>query len=128
MLVRFALGLSEAGNYPAAIKTISEWFPKRERALATGIVNAATNVGATLSPIAIIIYEYHGWQAAFLATGLGGLVWILLWWPIYRRPREHAWLSQPELDFIESDPPDPPQKIAWRDLLRYRQVWAFAIA
>jgi MFS transporter, ACS family, hexuronate transporter len=129
ILVRFALGLGESGNYPAAIKTIAEWFPKRERALAAGIINAGTNVGATITPIAVpVIYQYHGWQAAFLATGLGGLVWILLWWPIYRRPREHAWLSQPELDFIESDPPDPPQKIAWRDLLHYRQVWAFAIA
>ena len=95
ILVRFALGLGESGNYPAAIKTIAEWFPKRERALAAGIINAGTNVGATITPIAVpIIYQSHGWQAAFLATGLGGLVWILLWWPIYRRPREHAWLSQ----------------------------------
>jgi MFS transporter, ACS family, hexuronate transporter len=129
IIVRFALGLGESGNYPAAIKTIAEWFPQRERALATGIINAGTNVGATVSPIAVpIIYEYHGWQAAFLATGLGGLVWALLWWPIYRRPREHAWVTPAELAYIEQDPPDPPGRIAWRELLGYRQIWAFAIA
>ncbi|MBA3481792.1 MAG: MFS transporter [Pirellulales bacterium] len=129
VVARFALGLGESGNYPAAIKTIAEWFPQRERALATGIINAGTNVGATITPIAIpIIYANHGWQAAFLATGLGGLLWILLWWPIYRRPQEHPWLSRDEVAFIERDPPDPPQRIAWRQLLGYHQVWAFAIA
>jgi ACS family hexuronate transporter-like MFS transporter len=129
MLTRFALGLGESGNYPAAIKTIAEWFPKRERAFATGLINAATNVGATISPIAVpLIYEQYGWQAAFVATGLGGLFWVLLWWPIYRRPQEHAWVSEEELAYIESDPPDPPKRIPWRRLLQYRQVWAFAIA
>lgn len=129
LLARFALGLGESGNYPAAIKTIAEWFPKRERALATGIINAGTNVGATISPLAVpLIFTHYGWQAAFLATGLGGLLWVLFWWPIYRRPREHPWLSQGELEFIESDPPDPPQRIPWRRLLGYRQIWAFAIA
>lgn len=129
IIARFALGLGEAGNYPAAIKTIAEWFPQRERALATGIINAGTNVGATITPIVVpIVYERYGWQAAFLATGLGGLAWVLLWWPLYRRPREHAWLSAAELQFIERDPPDPPQRIPWRRLLTYRQVWAFSIA
>lgn len=129
MLARFALGLGESGNYPAAIKTIAEWFPKRERAFATGLINAATNVGATISPIAVpLIYEQYGWQAAFVATGLGGLFWVLLWWPIYRRPQEHTWVSEEELAYIESDPPDPPTRIPWRRLLQYRQVWAFAIA
>ena len=129
LIARFALGLGESGNYPAAIKTIAEWFPQRERALATGIINAGTNVGATITPIVIpVIYASHGWEAAFLATGLGGLVWVLLWWPIYRRPREHSWLSTEELAFIERDPPDPPGRISWGQLLGYRQVWAFSIA
>lgn len=129
MLARFALGLGESGNYPAAIKTIAEWFPKRERAFATGLINAATNVGATISPIAVpLLYAEYGWQAAFVATGLGGLFWVLLWWPIYRRPQEHKWVSEEELAYIESDPPDPPKRIPWRRLLQYRQVWAFAIA
>jgi ACS family hexuronate transporter-like MFS transporter len=129
IVARFALGIGEAGNYPAAIKSIAEWFPKRERALATGIINAATNVGATISPLIVpIIYATQGWQAAFLATGLGGLIWVALWWPIYRRPKEHPWLTAGELAFIESDPPDPAQHIAWRHLLGYRQVWGFAIA
>jgi len=129
MLARLALGLGEAGNYPAAIKTIAEWFPKRERALATGLINAATNVGATISPLLVPwLFEAYGWQAAFVVTGLGGMVWVLIWWPFYRPPREHRWLSPAELEYIESDPPDPPQRIPWRRLLGYRQVWAFAIA
>jgi ACS family hexuronate transporter-like MFS transporter len=129
MAVRFALGLGESGNYPAAIKAIAEWFPKRERALAAGIVNAGTNVGATVSPLIVLVIDhYYGWQNAFIATGLGGLFWVLLWWPIYRRPLSHPWISPAELAFIESDPPDPPQPIAWRALLGYRQIWAFAIA
>jgi ACS family hexuronate transporter-like MFS transporter len=128
MIARFVLGLGESGNYPAAIKTIAEWFPKRERALATGIVNAGTNVGAMLSPTGVIIYEQFGWQSAFIATGLGGLVWLLLWWPLYRRPQDHPWLSPQERAFIESDPPDPVHPVPWSQLLRYRQIWAFAIA
>lgn len=129
MVARFALGLGESGNYPAAIKTIAEWFPKRERAFATGIINAGANIGATLSPaIVLLVFHFYGWRAAFIATGLGGLMWVLLWWPLYRRPREHPWLSEAELSYIESDPPDPPQRIAWRQLFRYRQIWAFALA
>jgi ACS family hexuronate transporter-like MFS transporter len=129
MLARFLLGLGESGNYPAAIKTIAEWFPKRERAFATGIINAGTNVGATVSPAIVpAIFSLYGWQAAFIATGLGGMIWVFLWWPIYRRPSEHPWLSPAELDYIESDPPDPPARIPWGRLLHYPQVWAFAIA
>jgi MFS transporter, ACS family, hexuronate transporter len=129
MLARFLLGLGESGNYPAAIKTIAEWFPKRERAFATGIINAGTNVGATISPAIVpLIYVYEGWQAAFIVTGLAGMIWVLFWWPIYRQPQEHPWLSPQELSYIESDPPDPPVRIPWRRLLTYPQVWAFAIA
>ena len=127
IVARFALGLGESGNFPAAIKTVAEWFPKKERALATGIFNAGSNVGAILAPATVpYIYEHHGWQAAFVLTGLIGLVWVLFWWPIYRRPQQHAKLSPAELEYIESDPPDPPVKIRWRDLLPFRQTWAFA--
>lgn len=125
---RFALGLGEAGNFPAAVKTIAEWFPKKERALATGIFNAGTNVGAVIAPALVpILYYRFGWQAAFIATGLAGLLWVLFWWPIYRRPQDHPQVSPSELAYIESDPPDPPQRIPWLQLLSYRQTQAFAI-
>jgi len=125
---RFALGLGESGNFPAAIKTVAEWFPKKERAFATGIFNAGSNVGAIIAPLAVpILFVWYGWQAAFVVTGLAGLVWVFFWWPTYRRPQEHPKLSSAELAFIESDPPDPPVRIAWRSLLPFRQTWAFAI-
>jgi ACS family hexuronate transporter-like MFS transporter len=125
---RFALGIGESGNFPAAIKTVAEWFPKRERAFATGIFNAGTNVGAIISPAIVpILYAWHGWQAAFVATGLAGLVWVAFWWPIYRRPQDHPRLSRGELAHIESDPPDPPKPIPWLQLLPFRQTQAFAI-
>jgi len=128
MAARFALGLGESGNFPAAIKTVAEWFPKKERALATGIFNAGSNVGAILAPATVpFLYQNYGWQSAFILTGLIGMVWVFFWWPIYRRPQQHPKLSPAELDYIESDPPDPPIKIRWRDLLPFRQTWAFAI-
>ncbi len=125
---RFALGLGEAGNFPAAIKTVAEWFPKKERALATGIFNAGSNVGAILAPATVpYIFDHYGWQAAFVATGIVGLIWVFFWWPIYRRPQVHPKLSPAELAYIESDPPDPPIKIRWRELFPFRQTWAFTI-
>jgi ACS family hexuronate transporter-like MFS transporter len=125
---RFALGIGESGNFPAAIKTVAEWFPKQERALATGIFNAGTNVGAVVSPALVpILYAMYGWQAAFIATGLAGMIWVFFWWPIYRRPQEHPRLSPAELAYIESDPPDPRAKIPWLELLPFRQTQAFAI-
>ena len=125
---RFALGIGESGNFPAAIKTVAEWFPKKERALATGIFNAGSNVGAVVAPALVpILYAWHGWQAAFVATGLAGLVWVFFWWPIYRRPREHPKVSAAELAYIESDPPDPSVPIPWLELLPFRQTQAFAI-
>lgn len=126
-IARFALGLGESGNFPAAIKTVAEWFPRKERAFATGIFNAGSNVGAVVAPLAVpILFAWHGWQTAFVATGLIGLVWVFFWWPLYRRPQEHPRLSPAELAYIESDPADPPIKIRWRDLLPFRQTWAFA--
>jgi ACS family hexuronate transporter-like MFS transporter len=125
---RFALGIGESGNFPAAIKTIAEWFPKKERAFATGIFNAGSNVGAIIAPLTVPWIALNwGWQEAFLITGLAGLIWILFWLPVYRRPAEHAKLSKAELAHIESDPPDPPAKIPWLRLLPLKQTWAFAI-
>jgi ACS family hexuronate transporter-like MFS transporter len=127
-IARFALGLGESGNFPAAIKTVAEWFPKKERALATGIFNSGTNIGAILAPLVVpVLVIWWGWQSAFVVTGLAGLIWVFFWWPMYRQPREHSRVSPEELAYIESDPADPPVKIAWIRLFPYRQTWAFAI-
>ncbi|MFH1197257.1 MAG: MFS transporter [bacterium] len=126
-LARFGLGIGESGNFPAAIKTIAEWFPKKERALATGIFNAGSNVGAIIAPLVVPWIALNwGWQAAFIITGLAGLVWLVFWLPVYRRPAEHPKLSKTELAHIESDPPDTPTKIPWLRLLSFKQTWAFA--
>ena len=127
-LARFCLGIGESGNFPAALKTVAEWFPQKERALATGIFNAGTNVGAVVAPLVVpwIALNWH-WQAAFVITGLIGLVWIVFWWPVYRIPSEHKKLSQKELAYIESDPPDPQIQIAWSHLLPHAQTWAYSI-
>lgn len=127
-IVRFTLGLGEAGNFPAAIKTVAEWFPKRERALATGIFNAGANVGAVVTPLVVpFIVKWWGWQAAFIITGAVGFVWVVLWLALYRPPQEHPKLSKAELDHILSDPPEPTTKIPWASVIPYRQTWAFAI-
>ncbi len=129
IVVRFLLGLGESGNFPAAIKTVAEWFPKKERALATGIFNSGTNVGALVTPIVVpwLTIQY-GWPAAFIATGVLGLVWLALWWPMYDPPARHRFVKPAEVAYIQSDPPDPPVKIPWAALLPHRQTWAFAIA
>jgi ACS family hexuronate transporter-like MFS transporter len=128
MVARFALGLGEAGNFPAAIKATAEWFPKRERALATGIFNSGTNVGALATPLVVPwITLTWGWYWAFIVTGLLGFIWVFFWWPVYRRPEEHPRVSKKELAHITSDPPDPAVKIPWSTLLPHRQTWAFMI-
>ena len=128
-VARAALGFGEAGNFPAAIKTVAEWFPKKERALATGIFNAGTNVGAIVAPFTVPwIAGHFGWRAAFIITGAIGLVWLLFWLPTYRRPEKHPRVSAAELAYIQSDPPDPPaEKIPWVRLIPHRQTSAFAI-
>ncbi|MEA2707709.1 MAG: transporter, family, hexuronate transporter [Phycisphaerales bacterium] len=128
MIARFALGIGESGNFPAAIKTTAEWFPKKERATATGIFNAGSNVGAILAPAVVpFIAITWGWQAAFIITGLVGLIWVAFWLPLYRRPTEHPKVSPGELAYIQSDPPDPPVRVPWARLIQFRQTWAFAI-
>lgn len=127
-VARFALGLGESGNFPAAIKTVAEWFPKQERAFATGVFNAGSNVGAILAPLLVPWLAIHwGWQWAFIITGLIGLVWVFFWWPVYRRPTDHPRLSTSELVYITSDPPDPAADIPWLRLLPHRQTLAFAV-
>jgi ACS family hexuronate transporter-like MFS transporter len=126
---RFALGLSEAGNFPAAIKTVAEWFPRPERAFATGIFNAGSNVGAMVTPLVVawVTIEF-GWAWAFLATGALGLVWLVAWLVMYRPAHAHPRVSSAELAYIRSDPPDPVLRLSWRTILRHRQAWAFAAA
>jgi ACS family hexuronate transporter-like MFS transporter len=128
-VARAALGVGEAGNFPAAIKTIAEWFPKKERALATGIFNGGSNIGAIVAPLTVPwIALNYGWQWAFILTGAIGLVWLAFWIPIYARPEDHPRVSAAELAHIQSDPPDPPAaKIPWVRLIPYRQTSAFAI-
>ena len=128
MGMRFLLGLGEAGNFPGAIKTVAEWFPKRERALATGIFNSGTNIGALVTPLIVPwITVTYGWYWAFVATGAVGFLWLVAWLALYRRPEEHPSVGAAELAYIRSDPPDPQVRIPWLDLIKYRQTWAFAL-
>ncbi|MFN3511479.1 MAG: MFS transporter [Phenylobacterium sp.] len=128
IFARVALGVGEGGGFPGGIKAVAEWFPKKERAFATGIFNAGTNIGAIVTPLVIpAITLAWGWQMAFIVTGLVGLVWLPIWLIVYRRPREHSKVTAAELAHIESDPPDPVEKIAWRRLLTVKETWAYAI-
>jgi MFS transporter, ACS family, hexuronate transporter len=128
-VARAALGVGEAGNFPAAIKTVAEWFPKKERALATGIFNGGSNVGAIAAPLVVPwIAHSWGWQWAFILTGAIGLLWLAFWIPLYGRPETHPRVSKAELAHIQSDPPDAPTaRIPWVKLIPYRQTSAFAI-
>jgi ACS family hexuronate transporter-like MFS transporter len=134
IMARAVLGVSEAGNFPAAIKTVAEWFPKKDRALAAGIFNSGTNIGAILAPLTVpLIASAWGWQAAFVITGAIGLLWILFWWLLYESPGKHAKVSEEELAYINADDKDPDElanegkEIKWRKLLTYKQTWSFAI-
>src|SRR5688572_5926056 len=128
-IARAALGLGESGNFPASIKTVAEWFPKKERALATGIFNAGSNVGAIAAPLIVPwIALTWSWQAAFIATGALGFIWLIFWLLLYRGPEEHPRISSAELAHIRSDEAEPQHaKIVWFKLLGQRQAWAFLL-
>src|SRR5436190_21885924 len=116
--VRMLLGVGEGGNFPAGIKAITEWFPKRERALATGVFNAGSNIGAIITPIvAPAIMLLWGWQAAFIVTGVIGLLWIVVWLAVYRSPRADAKVNAAELAHIEQDPADTENKAGWFEVV-----------
>ncbi len=126
---RFMLGLGESGNFPAAIKGTAEWFPKKERALATGIFNSGANIGAVIAPLVVPwITLTWGWHEAFVFTGSLGFIWVALWLWRYEVPQQHKKVTKEELAYIESDPPEPQaEKIPWLMLLAHRQTWAFVI-
>jgi ACS family hexuronate transporter-like MFS transporter len=128
MVARFLLGIGEAANFPASIKTVAEWFPKKERALATGIFNAGTNVGAIIAPItALTLSAALGWQSAFIFTGAVGFLWLIFWWWLYKRPEEHPRLSAEEFKLIrEGEVEETAAKTPWLPLFGCRQLWAFA--
>jgi ACS family hexuronate transporter-like MFS transporter len=131
-VARSALGITEAGNFPAAIKSVAEWFPKKERALATGIFNSGTNVGAIIAPLTVPWINVHwGWQWAFILTGSLGFLWLIFWWVLYEVPAKHQKLSQNEFEYIHSDSESiavdeklPTENISWIRLMGYRQTWA----
>ncbi len=129
---RFFLGLGESGNFPAAIKTVAEWFPQNERSLATGIFNSGANVGAILAPAIVPwVTLRYGWHAAFLTTGLFSVLWILWWFRYYRTPTDHSTLTARELRHIYQEAASdmgPSPSVPWRRLLGFRQTWAFSIA
>jgi ACS family hexuronate transporter-like MFS transporter len=127
-VARFALGLGEAGNFPASIKTVAEWFPKGERAFATGIFNSGSNVGAIVAPLAVPwLALNYGWEWAFIVTGAIGFVWLVFWFVFYKRPEEHGRVSPGELSHIRQDPPDGLRPVAWSRLIPMRQTIAFAL-
>ena len=131
IVARFGLGIGESGNFPAAIKTVAEWFPKKDRAFATGIFDASTSVGAILAPFivgAIVTVKGHNWQIPFLFTGALSSIWIFLWIRNYKKPELHPKLSKEELAYINSDSEEETiEKIPWLKLFPRRETWAFAL-
>ena len=128
-VARASFGLGESGNFPAAIKGTAEWFPKKERAYATGIFNSGANIGAVFAPIVVPwLTLTYGWESAFVVTGALGLIWLAFWHFIYEVPEKHKKINQAELDYILSDKEEVVKaKIPWLELLKYRQTWAFVI-
>jgi ACS family hexuronate transporter-like MFS transporter len=130
-IARAALGLGEAGNFPAAIKAVAEWFPKKERALATGIFNSGTNIGAVIAPILVPwIVGVYGWEEAFIITGAIGFIWLIFWWIYYDIPTKQKRLSQSEYEYIHSDNEathevSNDKSVSWLRLFQIRQTWAF---
>lgn len=133
-VVRSFLGITESGNFPAAIKTVAEWFPKKERALATGIFNSGSNLGAIIAPLTVpFIAVAWGWKWAFILTGILGFIWLILWFIFYEIPKKQKRLSAEEFEYINSDKDETEAheiagaKVSWTKLLSYKQTWAFAI-
>ncbi len=133
-VARAALGVTESGNFPAAIKTVAEWFPKKERALATGIFNSGTNIGAIIAPLTVpFIAESMGWRWAFIITGAIGLFWLIFWYFIYDTPANSKNLGKAEYDYIHSDVEEqvvetgPQEAVSWSAILQFKQTWAFAL-
>jgi len=145
-LARVALGLGESGSFPSSLKAVTEWFPQKERALAAGIFNAGSNIGAIIAPlivplIALSAVSFNfgheglnlpglgwGWRGAFYLTGAVSLIWAVVWWMVYRRPSEHPKINAAELAHIHSDQTDTVEKVSWVKLLFIRETWTFAIA
>ncbi len=126
--VRFLLGLGESGNFPAAIKTVAEWFPRKERSFATGIFNSGSNVGAIVAPLLVPWIALNlGWRWAFVFTGIFSAAWLVAWTRSYRHPEQHPKLGVGELSYIRSDPPASTVKVPWLQLVAHRQTWAFVI-
>lgn len=127
-IAMFLIGLGEAANFPACIKAIAEWFPKRERALATGIFNSGANIGNVVVPLIVpTLVALVSWRGAFVVTGAFGIVWLICWLIYYRRPEQHRSVSQAELDLILSDPAEARESVPWRRVLPRKETWAFAI-
>jgi ACS family hexuronate transporter-like MFS transporter len=130
-IARAVLGLGEAGNFPAAIKSVAEWFPKKERALATGIFNSGANIGAVAAPIVVPwILGWYGWQEAFILTGAIGFIWLIFWWKYYEIPTRQKRLGKEEYALIHSDEDEQVEtttKLSWGKLLTFRQTWAFIV-
>lgn len=131
VLARFGLGFGESGNFPASIKTVAEWFPKKERAFATGIFNAATSIGAILAPIVVMFMVAEngdGWRYPFLLTGVLSGIWVFMWIKIYKKPEDNSKLSKAELEYILSDSEvETSEKIPWIKVFPLRQTWAFCL-
>ncbi|WP_395625971.1 MFS transporter [Daejeonella sp.] len=134
-VARAFLGVTEAGNFPAAIKVVAEWFPKKERAFATGIFNSGTNIGAVIAPLIVPwIAISYSWQMAFISTGAVGFIWLIFWFLLYRAPSTHKLVNAAELEHIQSDVEfekangsESEIDIPWSKLLTYKQTWAFAV-
>jgi len=129
IIARFALGVGEGGAYPSGLSAVAQWFPKKERALATGLFNAGVNIGAIVTPLLVpMIVLALGWRAAFVAVGATSFIWLIVWILFYRTPAQDTRLSEAERAHIESDPPDPIEKISWVKIIRRRETWAYALA
>ena len=129
-MARFGLGIGESGNFPAGVKSVADWFPAKERALAIGVFNAGSNVGAIITPLLVpLLVVNYGWRMAFVLTGVFGVVWLIAWVAIYREPRQHGRVGSAELAYIEQDPADPSVKPAnlWFKVLAKKETWAFAL-